>query len=67
MLNQNLSILLKQQITTTLSILLTLGNFSASQNSIYGQTTQEEKKIEHYSSRLWHLILTNKNKMVSNY
>jgi hypothetical protein len=46
MLNQNLSILLKQQITMTLTILLTLGNFSALQNSIYGHTTQEEKKIE---------------------
>jgi len=46
MLNQNLSILLKQQITMTLTILLTLGNLSALQNSIYGQTTQEEKKIE---------------------
>jgi hypothetical protein len=34
MLNQNLSILLKQQITMTLTILLTLGNLSALQNSI---------------------------------
>ena len=45
---------MKLQLLLTLSIILVLVNFSASQNSItiYGQTTTEEKKVELLSHKV---------------
>ena len=45
---------MKLQLLLTLSIMLVLVNFSASQNSItiYGQTTTEEKKVELLSHKV---------------